>query len=116
MPFTTFAFLIAALSIIGLPPFGGLWSKWYLAMGALDGDYLFIVAILMLSSLLNVAYLLPLPFRGFFSAPANNPAQMAIEEAPWPCLIAIGLTAMGCLALFFLSGPILELLRPIVAR
>ena len=29
MPITFAAFLIGALSIIGLPPFGGLWSKWY---------------------------------------------------------------------------------------
>ena len=29
MPFTMAAFLIGALSIIGLPPCGGAWSKWY---------------------------------------------------------------------------------------
>ena len=28
MPFTMTAFLLGALSIIGLPPFGGVWSKW----------------------------------------------------------------------------------------
>ena len=36
MPVTTFAFLIGALSVIGLPPMGGSWSKWYLALGAVD--------------------------------------------------------------------------------
>jgi len=51
MPFTFAAFTIGALSIIGLPPFGGLWGKWYLALGALEADHLFIVAILMISSL-----------------------------------------------------------------
>ena len=34
MPFTYAAFLVGSLSIIGLPPFAGVWSKWYLAMGA----------------------------------------------------------------------------------
>ena len=36
MPITMLAFLVASLSIIGLPPMGGTWSKWLLAMGALD--------------------------------------------------------------------------------
>jgi hypothetical protein len=49
MPFTFIAFLIGALSIIGLPPLGGLWGKWYLAIGALDSSQLFILAALMLS-------------------------------------------------------------------
>ena len=38
MPFTFGAFCIGALSIIGLPPFAGTWSKWYLALGAADRD------------------------------------------------------------------------------
>ena len=36
MPFTFIAFGIAALSIIGLPPLGGAWSKWQLALGAAE--------------------------------------------------------------------------------
>ncbi|RPG02937.1 MAG: monovalent cation/H+ antiporter subunit D family protein, partial [Rhodospirillaceae bacterium TMED63] len=34
MPFTFAAFLLGALSVIGLPPLGGSWSKWYIALGA----------------------------------------------------------------------------------
>ncbi|MCP3692916.1 MAG: monovalent cation/H+ antiporter subunit D family protein, partial [Planctomycetaceae bacterium] len=30
MPVTLFAFLLGSISVIGLPPFGGSWSKWYL--------------------------------------------------------------------------------------
>ena len=33
MPYTMTAFLIGALSVIGLPPTGGVISKWYLIMG-----------------------------------------------------------------------------------
>ncbi|MCH8951973.1 MAG: monovalent cation/H+ antiporter subunit D family protein [Proteobacteria bacterium] len=127
MPFTFAAFLIASLSIIGLPPLGGLWSKWYLALGALDAGQFFVLAALMLSSLLNVAYLLPIPFRAFFGneAPdAGQPGEPAgaeapggtIREAPLACLIAIGLTALGCVALFFFPGPLLDLLTQIPLR
>ncbi|MDH5750279.1 MAG: monovalent cation/H+ antiporter subunit D family protein, partial [Rhodospirillales bacterium] len=72
MPLTMAAFLIGSLSIIGLPPMGGVWSKWYLGLGALEADKMFLVGVLMLSSLLNVAYLLPIPFRGFFADPPDD--------------------------------------------
>ena len=65
MPLTFGAFLIGALSIIGLPPLGGSWSKWYLLVGAADAEQWALMAVLLLSSLLNVAYLLPVPARGF---------------------------------------------------
>ena len=60
MPVTTFAFMIGALSVIGVPPFGGSWSKWYLALGAVDAHQALLVAVLMISSLLNIAYLMPI--------------------------------------------------------
>jgi len=115
MPFTFVAFLIGALSIIGLPPFGGLWGKWYIALGALEAGQLLIVAILMISSLLNIAYLLPIPFKAFFGESQGRKSD-GIKEAPLPCLIAIGLTSFGCLILFFFPGPILELLGQIRLR
>jgi len=111
MPFTFAAFTIGALSIIGLPPFGGLWGKWYLALGALEADHLFIVAILMISSLLNIAYLMPIPFKAFFGKPADGVEITKIHEAPVACLIAIALTSTGCVLLFFFPGPVFELLQ-----
>jgi multicomponent Na+:H+ antiporter subunit D len=115
MPFTFTAFLIGSLSIIGLPPFGGLWGKWYIALGALEAGQILIVAILMISSLLNIAYLLPIPFKAFFGESQGRKSD-GIKEAPLPCLIAIGLTSFGCLILFFFPGPILELLGQIRLR
>jgi len=116
MPFTFAAFLVGALSIIGLPPLGGLWGKWYLALGAFESDQLAMVAILMISSLLNIAYLLPIPFRAFFSKAPGNPGPGGLKEAPLTCLLAIGVTSLGCLILFFFPGFILELLQLIDTR
>ncbi|MGH6619123.1 MAG: proton-conducting transporter membrane subunit, partial [Alphaproteobacteria bacterium] len=67
MPVTLTAFLIGSLSVIGLPPFGGAWSKYFLALGAMEAGHVVFVAVLMISSLLNVAYLLPVVGRGFFA-------------------------------------------------
>jgi multicomponent Na+:H+ antiporter subunit D len=117
MPITTFAFLIGSLSIIGLPPFGGMWSKWYLALGALDAGKQIMVAVLMVSSLLNIAYLLPIPIRGFFSEPDDNPGHGAgVHEAPWPCVLALSVSAVGCIVLFFFPEPVYNLLAGMFAR
>ncbi len=99
MPWTMLAFLIGALSIVGLPPFGGTWSKWWLVQGTLDTGAWMLTAVLLISSLLNILYLVVIPARGFFVAP-TTPAT-GIREAPWPSLLAIGITALGCIFLFF---------------
>jgi multicomponent Na+:H+ antiporter subunit D len=97
MPFTMGAFLIASISIIGLPPLGGVWSKWYLALGTLDAGYSMLLGVLMVSTLLNIAYLLPIPIRAFF---AGDKKAVPVSEAPLFCLIAIGVTTLLCLILF----------------
>ena len=129
MPFTYGAFLIGALSIIGLQPLGGSWSKWYLMLGAADAGQLIMIGVLMVSSLLNVAYLLPIVGRGFFAgsdaAPAHGAAQAVgaavsagsrlrgIKEAPLFCVIPPVLTAFGCIVLFFYADHLYRLLEPI---
>jgi multicomponent Na+:H+ antiporter subunit D len=113
MPVTTFAFLIGSLSVIGLPPMGGAWSKWFLALGAAETHQVVFVAVLMVSSLLNIGYLLPVVVRGFFFAPDRVPDRPRIREAPLFCVVPICVTAAGCVALFFFADDIYRLLRPI---
>jgi multicomponent Na+:H+ antiporter subunit D len=114
MPVTMTAFLIGSLSIIGLPPFGGLWSKWYLGLGTLEAGEYALLAVLMISSLLNVAYLLPIPIRAFFSASAKGDETTSLKEAPWPCVLALSVTALGCVFLFFFPEPVVRLLSLMV--
>lgn len=101
MPLTFGFFFVASLSIIGLPPFGGFWSKWYLVQGTLEAQQWIALTALLISSLLNVAYLLPIPARAFFSTAGGQQPEEGIREAPLPCLLAMGVTSIGCLALFF---------------
>jgi len=109
MPVTMGAFLVASLSIIGLPPFGGLWSKWLLLVGTLDAGQLGLMVVLLVSSLLNAAYLLPIPMRAFFGRPAEASGE-GLREAPLPSLIALVVTATGCVALFLFPEPLYRLL------
>ena len=111
MPFTMAAFFIAALSIIGLPPLVGIWSKVAIVKGAVEAGHLWFITVLMLSSLLNIAYLVPIPLRAFFKGgPVKTNAR---QEAPLTCLIAIGITTTICIILFFTPNSIQTLLAQI---
>jgi len=109
MPITFIAFLIGTLSIIGLPPFGGMWSKWYLGLGAVETSQLLLLAVLMISSLLNIIYLLPIPIRAFFSRPKSGEHYAEIAEAPKPMLLAMIITSGACIVLFFYPDPFYRL-------
>lgn len=124
MPITFTAFMIGALSIIGLPPFAGSWSKWLLVVGAADASQWFMIAVLMISSLLNVAYLLPIVARGFFlpRPDAQQEAQTrsdentrTVREAGILVWAPPALTALGSIFLFFYATEILNFLAPITA-
>ena len=107
MPITYTAMFIGCLSVIGLPPTGGMWSKWYLALGTLNADQWLMLAVLMLSTLLNVAYLLPIPIRGFIcGAKREDGTRESFKEAPLPSVLALSLTALGCVAVFFYAQPL----------
>ncbi|NRB45373.1 MAG: monovalent cation/H+ antiporter subunit D family protein [Verrucomicrobiales bacterium] len=107
MPITMIAFLIGSLSIIGLPPFGGAWSKWYLFLGALDANQTAMVIVLVISSLLNIAYLLPIPVNALFRSPSQKDGKdsdSGIKEAPLACLIPLCITALAGLLFFLFPG------------
>ena len=108
MPITMGAFMIGSLSVIGLPPLGGFISKWYLALGALDRGMTWVVVVLLVSSLLNVFYLLPVAVTAFFRDPKDD-QDTGMKEAPMACVVPLAITAIGCFGLFFFAEPILQL-------
>ena len=114
MPITFTIFAIASFSIIGLPPFGGSWSKFLLFMGAIETEYFVIILVLMISSLLNVAYLLPIVGRGFFISSGEGKEVNSIKEAPLLCWLPAAIAAIACILLFFYAGLIQDFLLPIV--
>jgi multicomponent Na+:H+ antiporter subunit D len=76
MPWTTLAFTVGALGMIGVPPVAGFVSKWYLGLGALEAGSNWVLLILVTSSLLNAAYFFPILFRAWFREPPSEwPAE-----------------------------------------
>ncbi len=114
MPITFGAFLIGALSIIGLPPLGGSWPKFLLMVGAADAGHQIIIVVLMVSSLLNIAYLMPIVGRGFFRPATDPKLPKTFAEAPLLVWLPPAITAAGCIILFFYGGSIQKFLAPIV--
>jgi multicomponent Na+:H+ antiporter subunit D len=120
MPFTFGAFLLGSFSVIGLPPMGGSWSKWFLMLGAADASQWVMMAVLMASSLLGIAYLMPVVLRGFFRpAPdegGGNPGHhgAGIHEAPLLCVLPPVVTAIGGIVLFFFADEVWNLLTGMV--
>lgn len=100
MPLTMAAFTIGAISMIGLPPAAGFISKWYLLLGALDvGQWVAVIA-LVLSTLLNAAYFIPIIYAAYFKQEKAGHHD-AHGEASLPILIPLLVTAAMTLLVFF---------------
>ena len=101
MPVTMAAFFIGSLSVIGLPPTGGFFSKWYLVLGTLQGGQWPMLIVLLLSSLLNAAYFLPVVYQAFFCTEKEALFENKVQEGPFWCVAPLVLTALISLFLFF---------------
>jgi len=114
MPWTMGAFAIAALSMIGLPPAAGFISKWYMVSGAMASQHWLAVTVIVLSTLLNAGYFLPIIYRAFFVAPSADAHDHPHGEAPLLMVIALTATASATVLLFFFPDVPLALARQMI--
>ncbi len=112
MPWTMGAFAIAAMSVIGLPLTGGLLSKIYMIWGAADAQEHALLAIYLVSSVLNGVYFFPIVYRAFFGVPADGLSHDGVREAPLACVVPLVMTAAVSVLLFFFPDVFLELTSP----
>ena len=106
--------------MIGLPPTVGLLSKWFIITGAVDVQDFFVLSVLILSTILNASYFLPIIYDAFFRKPSGydmyaeekdsnkfyHYRYLGNSEAPIFILIAIMSTAAGILFVTFLADHI----------
>lgn len=117
MPFTFGAFFIATLCIIGVPPLGGAWSKWLLLSATFDTQQWLMTAALVISSLLNIAYLMPIVAHGIFKPPSSErPMRLRNEEAPLLMVIPLCVTASLCVMTFIYGDIIYDFVQLIPLR
>ncbi len=125
MPISTVALVVAGLSMIGIPPSAGFYSKWYLMMGCLDAGRPDLFAIVVAGTLLSAWYFLRL-FEVIFFTPDANSGKTKGAELPAAMLAPIGagalvLVVLGLLNQSVLEGviaatPLLSFLAEVVAR
>lgn len=89
MPLTFAGFILAGLSLIGIPLTAGFISKWYLVIGALNAGWWPVAALVLFSSLLAVIYIWKIVEAAYFQPPAYPNAAEAIEEAPLSMLLPL---------------------------
>lgn len=112
MPWTMTAFAIASLSMIGVPPAVGFISKWYMVSGAFDRDMYLVIGVIIISTLLNAAYFLPIVYKAFFEKEKLTTGVTISKnygEAPLAIVIALVITAFATIALFAYPGVFMEL-------
>lgn len=114
MPWTMGALVITAMSMIGVPPTCGFFSKWYLIQGALDAGQPFFIAALVLSSLVNIILFFRIFEIGLFEpATAHSTGHHAhspMREAPMSMLMPLLLMAVGLIVAGLYTGTLVELL------
>ena len=116
MPWTMAAFTVAALSMIGIPPACGFFSKWYLVLGCIDANNWVFVAVIIISSLLNAIYFFRVLEKVYISQPQDDGAtNKQLLEPPREMLVPILILAAGILILGIINAVIVtRILEPVV--
>lgn len=126
LPLATAAFTICTLSMIGIPFLSGFAVKWYTIQASIESGRSPVIALVVLSSLLNAAYYFPIIWRFYFVSPkepltdnrrvidpAAWPQPSFIErlmmrfEAPWQALVPIGVLVAAIVVLGVWTEPLL---------
>lgn len=102
MPLSMGVFTVCALSMIGLPGFSGLITKWYLGSAIIEAGYPLLLLVLVASTLLNTLYYLPVLGRAY-----QGPAAERAVEAPAAMLVPM--LVLGGLTILFGLWPSLPL-------
>lgn len=115
MPVVFACFLVGAVSVIGLPPLAGMWSKFLLINAALGAHAWWTASAIVLSSLLGLAYLAPVGLRALLPPQGDQGARAFIrpDGARGPMVAALIATALACFALFFLADALAAYLAPV---
>jgi multicomponent Na+:H+ antiporter subunit D len=81
MPLTAASFTLAALSMIGLPPTAGFFSKWYLLLGCWEEARWGLIAVILASSLLNAVYFFRIIEGMYLGEPSKTKTAKGADDA-----------------------------------
>jgi multicomponent Na+:H+ antiporter subunit D len=108
-PWTMASFSVAAISMVGLPPLAGFFSKWYLALGTIDNENWLFLAVILISSLLNAVYFFRILEKVYMMNPDKDQKEAAVaekNEAPASMLIPTSVLAIALFVIGFANAAI----------
>ncbi|MCK9275132.1 MAG: monovalent cation/H+ antiporter subunit D family protein [Syntrophales bacterium] len=111
MPFTMAAFTVIGLSVIGVPPTCGFFSKWYLIQGSVIAGNWYFVAALLFSSLINIVLFFRILEIGYYDqgdhGNQEKGAGRKFTEAPVSMLVPALFIAVLIILIGFYNQPII---------
>ncbi len=108
------AFTIGAMNMIGVPLFAGFITKWHLALGSIEANNIPLLIVLLVSTILNAAYYLPIIYAAYFKElPEGENAER--QEAPMYIVVPLMITAIGTLILFFNPSYLTDLAKMVLS-
>ncbi len=114
MPFTMTMFLIAGLSVVGIPPTSGFCSKWIIYHALMQAHQPILALLSLFGSVLTLAYIAKFMHAAFLGQP--NPALDKVSDPPMVMRVPMFLLAVGCFVTGIFPGLPLSPISAIVAQ
>ena len=115
MPWTMGAFTVAAISMVGIPPAAGFFSKWYLVLGSVEASNWVFVTVILVSSLLNAVYFFRILEKAYATVPADDKAIQDAKDPPGGMVVPMVVMAVGIIVLGVINAVIVtNMLEPVV--
>lgn len=111
MPLTLALFTMGALSMVGIPIMPGFISKWYLALASIRGDKMVFVAVVLISSLLNALYYLPIVINGFFGEENLKDKEYNSKSKPFKEMLPVVALIIVMIYTGIISGDLINLIQ-----
>ena len=100
IPFTTFFISLGALIMVGIPPTVGFFSKWYLLLGIVQSEKIYLFIILIISTLLNASYYFPMIYRSYFCKSNSVYKDNQVEDS----LLILPIIIVGVITIMLFFG------------
>ncbi|MBK5251417.1 MAG: monovalent cation/H+ antiporter subunit D family protein [Peptostreptococcaceae bacterium] len=111
MPFTLAIFAIGGMSLVGIPLLSGFNSKWNFAVAAIEAQRVELLAVVLVSSLLNALYYFPVIINGYFGEESLEGKVYKNKERPVKELLPILVLVLGIIYLGVSGGGLLSLIE-----
>jgi len=116
IPIAMTVFGIAAFSMIGIPLTSGFIAKWNLGIAVESASQYIFLGVIVISSLLNAMYYLPILFAAFLKDNPEHQEKVSIEKIPAAMLLPIVVLGLSILLIGIYPNLLMQLIDLVIAR